>query len=99
MSYEKQNKVYTYNHNDSFSDFMNTDIFRVLIKELRKDACSFAVERDIEPVYIFGEFAGIDYRGSTFFINNELVDGIPDYAINGIVRYYNKYILPYKKIW
>lgn len=84
--------------NNNFNNFMNTEIFRVLIKELRKDACGFTIERDIEPIYLSGKFAGIDYRGSTFFINNELVDEIPDYAITGIVRYYNKYIQPYKKM-
>lgn len=96
---EYKDKIYTYNRNGNFNDFMNTDIFRVLIKELRKDVCSFTIKRDIEPVYIFGKLAGMDDRGSTFIVNDELVDGIPDYAITGIVRYYDKYIQPYKEMW
>lgn len=66
--YRKQ--TYYYNYDWNFNNFMNTEIFRILIKELRKDSCTFTINRDIEPVYILGEFAGMDDRGTTFIVND-----------------------------
>ncbi len=86
-------KIYKYD-GDDFNTFMNSEIFQVLMKDIRasKDkSLSITIHRDIDPVYVFGEFVGMRNNGSTLIINDNLVEGIPDYAINGLMNYVSKY--------
>ena len=82
-----------YYDGDDFNIFMNSEIFRVLMKDIRtsKDNLLISIDRDIEPVYVFSEYAGMRNNGTTLTINDNVVDGIPDYAINGLMNYVSKY--------
>lgn len=79
---------------DDFSTFMNSEIFQVLMKDIRasKDkSLSITIHRDIDPVYVLGEYAGMRNNGTYLTINDNPVEGIPTYAIDGLMNYINKY--------
>lgn len=95
---EYKKKRYSYNHNNNFNDFMSTEIFRILIKDMRssKDNLSLIVKRDTEPYYsLFTGFVGFRHYGTYLTINGNEVIGVPDYAINGLLDYANRYIFNY----
>lgn len=87
-------KIYMYD-GDDFNTFMNSKIFQVLMKDIRasKDDknLSITIHRDLDPIYIFGEFAGMRDNGTTLTINDNPVEGIPAYAIDGLMNYISKY--------
>ena len=87
--------IYYYDGND-FDSFMNSEIFRILIKDIRiskaKENLSILIERDIDPVYILGEFVGMYNNGTYLTINDNPVEGIPAYAIDGLMNYVSKYV-------
>lgn len=88
-------RTYYYNGND-FDSFMNSEIFRILIKDIRtskaKENLSITIDRDIDPIYVLGEFAGMRDNGTYLTINDNSVDGIPAYAIHGLMNYVSKYV-------
>ena len=75
---------------------MSTKIFRILIKDIRearkKEDLCIEIEKDIEPCYFLGEFAGMRDNGTFLKVNGNSVDGIPDYAITGLMNYVEKYV-------
>lgn len=81
---------------EDFNNFMNSEIFRILIKDIResrkKEDLCIEVERNVKPCYIFGEFAGLEDNGTFLKVNGNPVDGIPDYAIIGLMNYVDKYV-------
>lgn len=87
-------KIYKYD-GDDFSTFMNSEIFQVLMKDIRasKDKnLSITIHRDLDPIYIFGEIAGMRNNGTYLTINDNPVEGIPTYAIDGLMNYVSKYV-------
>ena len=96
MMIEYKKEYYTYNHNYNFYDFMDTEIFRILIKDIRQakkdNNLEITIERDIEPVYFYGEFEGYQNNGEYLTINGEQVIAMPPYAIYGLMRYVHKYV-------
>ena len=82
--------------NENFNNFMDTEIFRVLIKDIRdakkKEKLCIEIKRDIEPCYAFGEFVGMHNNGTYLTVNNNEVDSIPEYAITGLMNYVDKYV-------
>ena len=93
---EYKQKHYTYNYNHNFHDFMDTEIFKILIKDIRQakkdNNLEITIERDIEPVYFYGEFEGYQNNGEYLTINGEQVIAMPPYAIYGLMRYVHKYV-------
>lgn len=96
MMIEYKKKYYTYNHNYNFHDFMDTEIFRILIKDIRQarkdDNLEITIKRDVEPVYIFGKFEGYETNGECLIINGEEVIAMPSYAIYGLMKYIYRYV-------
>lgn len=96
MMIEYKKKHYTYKDNHDFNDFMGTEIFRTLIKDIRQakkeDNLKITVERDIEPVYLFGDPVGYQNNGEYLTVNDEQVFGIPPYAIHGLMQYVDRYV-------
>ena len=86
---------YLYEFDEDFNTFMNSEIFRILMKDIResrkKEDLCIDVERNIQPRYIFGKFAVMEDNGTFLKVNGNPVDGIPDYAINGLMNYVSKY--------
>lgn len=86
---------YFYYFDKNFYNFMDTEIFHVLIKDIRdakkKEKLCIEIKRDIEPCYALGEFAGMRNNGTTLTINDNVVEGIPAYAIDGLMNYVSKY--------
>ena len=67
-----------------------------LIKDIRQakkdNNLEITIERDIEPVYFYGEFEGYQNNGEYLTINGEQVIAMPPYAIYGLMRYVHKYV-------
>ena len=87
---------YLHEFDEDFNTFMNSEIFRILMKDIResrkKEDLCIDVERNIQPRYIFGEFAGMEDNGTFLKVNGNPVDGIPNYAITGLMNYVDKYV-------
>lgn len=89
MLVEYKNGYYEYNDTDDFNDFMGTELFQVLIKDIRKTK-NVCLKRNIEEYTVGGEPVLVQ-RGMDLQVDG-IVMPLPVNVGEGIINYCEKYI-------